>query len=178
VPRLKKRERFKTRQEFSPGARSEEELTHFRHHHPAMGIIESSLHDEKSLISVGFEPLLDQSFVHEKYQTSPLRAHLDDVSTDRTQSSTSLTSNLEDFQLLLSRYISSDDFGKALVAKNPSFSHFSKFYRMRTELLARIGFQMRKEMEEKVRPFFCFVSLALGCPFEFGSFCRLPSQSK
>lgn len=114
-----------------------------------MGSLPSTLRDEQSLLSIGTENVLDESFVRDQYKSSPLRTMVEGLS--GVQLDTHFSSkDFEAFSFLTRSNIGSEEYNKALVSQTPELKQLNELSGMRSELIGRIGLQTRQEMEENV----------------------------
>ena len=118
-----------------------------------MGNIPSSFSDEKSLLSLQPDALFDESFVRDKFKTSPFRQAAESF-TNVTPDPQLSPEVFEQFTYMFGQSIGLEGYGRALLSFSPENQPLTELSKMRTELLARISFQTRKQIEETVYYFF------------------------
>lgn len=114
-----------------------------------MGNISSINRSNESLLSVETNNIYDEDFVREMYKSSPFRIFAERLTDEKSQQTISVK-DFEQFSYLLGQNIDIYKYNKALVANTSDLSNFKSLESMRSELLNRISYQIRKELEKTV----------------------------
>ena len=114
-----------------------------------MGNLPSTFSDARGLLSVVPSALFDESFIQDSFKSSPLRAP-SEVNEDPLPETPYSSEIFEQFGYMFRQSINFEAYSKALSSHSPQIDQLTELTKMRTELLARIGFQTRKNLEETV----------------------------
>ena len=114
-----------------------------------MGNQPSLILDDKSLLNLETNYIFDELFVRNEYRSSPLRTVPQQFKEDINEFSKNRI-NFEKYYHLFGENIGLFQYIRALASSSPSLPSFYQLDHMRAELLQRLNFQIRKQLEETV----------------------------
>ena len=132
-----------------------------------MGNYPGLLRDSNTLVGLGPNQLFNESFVRDKYQSSPLRLMTQSQS-EREDNNLFSKQDVEQFAYILGQAIGIDKYSHSMLNKTSNLAPLQHLESMRSELLLRTNYQTRQQLEENV----CF-HLVLSSKTLYGRFTIL-----